>query len=92
MRQLKAARTLLRDFNTAAKQQWEQQVEASEAAMQHLKSIRQDLDHAYSCIRWAGGVSNVAAAAADGVSCARQQLLSGPREQRQCGICPALQS
>lgn len=51
MRQLKAARTLLRDFNGAAKQQLEQQVEAGEAAVYHLKSIRQDLDHAYTCIR-----------------------------------------
>ena len=51
LRELKSARTLLRDFNTAAKQQLKQQIEASDAAVQHLKSIRQDLDHAYSCIR-----------------------------------------
>jgi hypothetical protein len=48
---LKGARTLLRDFNAAAKQQLEQKITASQAAVQHLSSIRQDLDYTYARIR-----------------------------------------
>lgn len=51
LRQLKAARTLLRDHNAAAKQQLEQKLSASQAAVQHLTSIRQDLDYTYARIR-----------------------------------------
>lgn len=42
---------MLRDFNAAAKHQLEQKIAASEAAVQHLTSIRQDLDQAYACIK-----------------------------------------
>jgi hypothetical protein len=48
---LKGARTLLRDFNAAAKHELEQKIAASQAAVQHLNSIRQDLDYTYARIR-----------------------------------------
>lgn len=51
LRQLKTARKLLRDFNTAAKVELEQQVAAGQAAVQQLLQLRQDLDAAYACIR-----------------------------------------
>lgn len=54
LRQLKTARKLLRDFNTAAKVELEQQVAAGQAAVQQLLQLRQDLDAAYACIRCAG--------------------------------------
>jgi hypothetical protein len=51
LRQLKTARKLLRDFNTAAKVELEQQVAAGQVAVQQLLQLRQDLDAAYACIR-----------------------------------------
>lgn len=53
LRQLKTARKLLRDFNTAAKVELEQQVAAGQVAVQQLLQLRQDLDAAYACIRCA---------------------------------------
>jgi chromosome condensin MukBEF ATPase and DNA-binding subunit MukB len=42
---------MLREFNGATKHQMDQQIAATDAAVQHLTSIRQDLDHAYAGIR-----------------------------------------
>lgn len=53
LRQLKSARKLLRDFNTASKHQLDVQLADIDQAAQLLTSIREDLDHIYARLRWA---------------------------------------
>ena len=88
LRQLKTARKLLRDFNTAAKVELEQQVAAGQVAVQQLLQLRQDLDAAYACIRCGAGATAPASAAASLVvreslnGCSRT-LVHGPQQQQQ---------
>eukprot|EP00877_Chromochloris_zofingiensis_P012799 jgi/Chrzof1/7773/Cz02g36070.t1 len=51
LRQLKSARKLLRDFNTASKHQLDVQLADIDQAAQLLTSIREDLDHIYARLR-----------------------------------------
>jgi hypothetical protein len=53
LRELKAARRMLRDFNAAAGQQLAQHAAASDAAAAQLIALRADLDAAHACIRHA---------------------------------------
>lgn len=52
LRQLKAARKLLRDYNATSAQQLQAQLGVMEEAGTLIGGVRADLDHVYARIRW----------------------------------------